>query len=322
MKKRVGLIGLGDIAQKVYLPLLSADPQVELAAVSSRTASTVERIADQYRIQGRYPSLEAMLESKLDAVFIHSPTETHYDLVMTCLRQGTAVYVDKPLSYNYSEAVRMAEFALEQGLLLGVGFNRRFAPMYIQAKAWLEEAGGFEQCTVLKHRTKLQQHSAKHTLYDDLIHMLDLLLWLGGEHYEQLQYHQSTNEEDQLLLGTGSLVFGQPAEEGAFGVRFGQFSMARRTGSDLEKLELYGNYRTAEVVNMESAVWSEQGAEPRAGAFGSWDTILHRRGFAGAVQHFLQCLDDQDRCLLRADRVLPSHELVERLASKAGRRQE
>lgn len=73
--------------------------------------------------------------------------------------------------------------------------------------------------------------------------------------------------------------------------RLGQFSMVRRAGADLEKLELHGAYRSAEVLNMESLILSERSHEPQHIGFGSWDTILHRRGFAGVVQHFLSSLE-------------------------------
>lgn len=319
MKRRIGIIGLGDIAQKVYLPLLSADSRVDIVGLCSRRLSTVEAVADQYRIKGRYDTLTALLAEEPDAVFVHSPTETHYEIVMDCLRHGVPVYVDKPLSYDYRESEAMAQLALERGLLLAVGFNRRFAPLYQQAKRWVEEAGGFDLCTVVKHRTKLQLHSAKHTLYDDLIHMLDLLLWLGGTSYKDLHYVEQADEEGRLILGSGSLVFdgaGAGAEGGAVAreiARTGQFSMSRRAGADLEKLELHGAGRSAEVVNMESAVWMEKEAQPRAGGFGSWDTILHRRGFAGVIAHFLDSLSEPLSCTIKADLTLPSHKLVERL---------
>ncbi|SFL64995.1 virulence factor [Paenibacillus sp. 1_12] len=325
MKKRIGLVGLGDIAQKVYLPLLAADQQVELVGVTSRTAATVDRIADQYRINGRFHSLDELLDVKPDAVFVHTPTETHYDVVMACLKKGIAVFVDKPLSYDLHESEEMAQFAQEQGILLAVGFNRRFAPMYIKARSWLEEAGGFELCEVHKHRVKLQSHSAKHTLYDDLIHMLDLLLWLGGDQHEVGHYLERVDETGKLLVGAGSLLFTrehapkQSDEHAAIQTdsskgRIGQFSMVRRAGADLEKLELHGAYRSAEVLNMESAVLSERFIDPQIAGFGSWDTILQRRGFTGVVQHFLSCLDQPEACTIRADQVLPVHQLVERLA--------
>lgn len=325
MKKRIGLIGLGDIAQKVYLPLLAADEQIEIVGVASRTAATVDRIANQYRINGRFQSLDALLQSKPDAVFVHSPTETHYDVVMDCLKKGIAVYVDKPLSYKLHESEDMAQLAREQGILLAVGFNRRFAPMYVKAKSWLEEAGGFELCVVHKHRVKLQAHNAKHTLYDDLIHMLDLLLWLGGDQYEVGSYLERVDEEGKLLVGAGSLLFtdeyAAQQSDGPTAIQtspckdqIGQFSMVRRAGADMEKLELHGAYRSAEVLNMESAILSQRSHDPQAAGFGSWDTILHRRGFAGAVQHFLSSLEQPEVCTIRADQVLPVHRLVEQLA--------
>ncbi|MFD0680619.1 MULTISPECIES: Gfo/Idh/MocA family protein [unclassified Paenibacillus] len=312
MKKRIGIIGLGDIAQKVYLPLLSANEQVEIVGLSSRTTATVTKVADQYRIGGRFDSLEDLLKVKPDAVFIHSPTETHYEIVMDCLKQGVAVYVDKPLSYSLAESAAMAEFALKQEILLAVGFNRRFAPMYLRSKAWLEEAGGFEQCTVTKHRTKLQKHSARHTLHDDLIHMLDLLLWLGGDKHEILHYAQQTDEAGRLLIGTGSLAFTNGDQRS--GTRYGQFSMVRRAGSDLEKLELHGSFRSAEVVNMDSAILSASTASPQISSFGSWDGVLHRRGFAGIVDHFIHCLDHPEACSVSAAHVLAVHELADRLS--------
>ncbi|WP_311198830.1 hypothetical protein [Paenibacillus hexagrammi] len=157
----------------------------------------------------------------------------------------------------------------------------------------------------MKHRIKQQASSAKETLYDDLIHMLDLLLWMGDGDYELQTYNQQVDGEGKLLHASGSL---------SFGTSTGTYSMVRLAGVDLEKLELHGSGRSVEVTNMETAIMYEKGAEPRIRAFGSWDTILYRRGFAGCVDHFLQSLDAPQSCSIRADLVLPTHELVERLS--------
>ncbi|MBE9913067.1 hypothetical protein G8C92_03310 [Paenibacillus donghaensis] len=37
------------------------------------------------------------------------------------------------------------------------------------------------------------------------------------------------------------------------------------------------------------------------GTFGSWDTTPERRRFAGAVNHFLECISHPERCSIRAD---------------------
>lgn len=304
MSKRIGIIGLGDIAQKVYLPLLSARQGVEIAAIMSTTPSTVDRVQQQYRLPFGTTKMEQFLAQRLDAVFVHSPTPSHYSIVMQCLEQGIPVYVDKPLSYDFEESVQMASFAKTKGVLLGVGFNRRFAPRYKDAKQWLEESGGFAWGTVQKHRTGQQKLSAKQTYYDDLIHILDLLLWLGGNSYNIVAASQQIDSEGRLLHATGMLDFG---------MKQGAYSMVRHAGLDLEKLELHGSGRSVEVTNMEAAVFYEKGAHPQSYTFGSWDTILYRRGFQGVVDHFLDSLDSPDQCTIRADLVLESHRLVEQL---------
>jgi virulence factor len=302
--KRIGIIGLGDIAQKVYLPLLTSNEHVEIAGIMSTTASTVDRMKAKYRLPFGTTKLEDLLRLELDAVFIHSPTETHHALVMECLDHRVAVYVDKPLSYDLRESMEMASVAERKGVVLAVGFNRRFAPLYVEAKMWLKEAGGFDWCSAVKHRMKQQNQSAGKTYYDDLIHMLDLLVWLGEDGAEIGAHAQTVDKEGKLLHASGSVSFAASA---------GTFSMVRLAGVDLEKLELHGSGRSAEVTNLENAVFYEKGSLPQVRSFGSWDTLLARRGFVGVADHFLQSLDTPDACTIRADRVLETHQLVEKL---------
>lgn len=305
MLEKIGIIGLGDIAQKAYLPVLAAHSGVEIAGVMSRTAETVERVGRSLRVGGRYTSLERLLgEEQLDAVFVHSPTQTHYGIVMQCLQAGVSVYVDKPLSYDIGESEEMAACARETGTLLAVGFNRRFAPLYVEAKAWMEEGGGFRLCAAEKHRTRQQKHGAKQTLYDDLIHMMDLVLWLSGETQPEVRYRQQADAEGRLLWGTGTLMLDSGEAS---------FSMVRSAGLDLERLELHGNGRTARVVNLEQGMFAEAGGAVREAGFGSWEPVPQRRGFTGAVEHFLASLSDPAACTLSADKVLPVHRLIERL---------
>lgn len=272
------MIGIGDIARKVYLPLLSRHDQAEIVGILSHSPATVQGAVRSYRLAKGTTDLDELLSWDLDAVFVHSPTTTHYEYVTKCLEHGLPVYVDKPLSYNLEESQRMAQLAGDRGLLLAVGFNRRFAPMYTAAKTWLEKAGGISLCHAVKHRTGVQNGSSHETIHDDLIHMLDLLLWLCGNDYELLRSRLIADSEGRLLQSSGMLGW----DTGATGM----YSMVRDAGADLEKLELHGSGRSVEVTDLEKAVLYEKGALPRNQSFGSWDTVLERRGFSGAVKHF------------------------------------
>jgi virulence factor len=218
-RKRVAIVGIGNIARKVYMPLLSQHDHAEVVGVLSHSSTTVEQAVHTYRFPKGTTNLEELLSWDLDAVFVHSPTTTHYDIVTKCLERGISVYVDKPLSYDLEQSRRMAELAQDKGLLLGVGFNRRFAPMYVTAKQWLEEVGGISHCNAIKHRTKLQTGSSHETVYDDLIHMLDLLLWLCGDHYELLRSILHANGAGRLMQASGMLGWKQGA--------VGMYSMVR-----------------------------------------------------------------------------------------------
>ncbi|WP_339256242.1 Gfo/Idh/MocA family oxidoreductase [Paenibacillus sp. FSL R5-0713] len=307
-RKRVAIIGLGDIARKVYLPLLTAHPNVEIVGIMNRSPEPVKAVQEAYRLERGTTDLKELLSWDLDAVFVHTATEAHFDIVMQCLEQGLAVYVDKPLSYTLRESEEMTAFAEAQGLLLAVGFNRRFAPMYQKAKQWMEGGKGFDSLTVTKHRTGIQDRPAAETIYDDLIHLLDLMLWYSNHNVELLHQWIRKNDLDRLLHSTGTAKLGRTA--------YGRFDMVREAGADLEKVELHGGGRSAEVVNMDTISYLEQGSLETKEAFGSWDTVLARRGFSGAVDNFLACLDSPDDCLISASHVMDSHELAEQLIRK------
>lgn len=297
------MIGIGDIAQKAYLPVIGQHDQIELVGIMSRSAAKVESVGDKYRIAGRYTELKPLLDQQLDAVFIHTPTETHEEVVMACLERGIHVYVDKPLSYDIHASHAMADYAVKKDLLLAVGFNRRFAPLYMQVKDMVEQRG-FDLCMTQKHRTKQQQLQTKQTLYDDLIHMIDLVMWLAGDAYDVSDFSFEQDQAGKLLHGTGRL---------SYGTSTAVYSMNRRAGSDLEKVELHGAGYSAEIVNMESAVWTTPDNGQSIQRYGSWDSIAIRRGFTGVIQHFLQSLDHPETCTVRADRVLSSHQLIEQI---------
>ncbi|UVI30805.1 Gfo/Idh/MocA family protein [Paenibacillus spongiae] len=309
---RIGVIGIGDIAQKAYLPLLAVHRDIHIAGLMSRNPDKVSQVAEQYRIDGRFTRMEELLEQDIQAVFVHSATEAHYDIVMRCLARGLHVYVDKPLSYDIVQSEEMAAEAARQGKLLAVGFNRRFAPMVLRAKEWITEAGGGGTILVQKNRIKLQGHSAKESLYDDAIHAIDLAGWLACGADDQLELSAGavrSNEKGQLLS-----VFGMLRGERAVSA----FSMERRSGADVERLEWHGSGRTAIVHNLEQAVLSEPGSGGHTLAFGGWDSHLQRRGFAGIVDHVLASLNDPQQCTVRADQVLRSHRLVEELLTEQG----
>lgn len=116
---RIGVIGLGAVAQAVHLPLLAKHPErFHIAAICDLSDSTCRTLGERYGISGsrRFARAEALLESDLDAVAILTPG-SHGALAAAGARRGVAVFCEKPLAYTVAEADALA--ALEPRLMLG-----------------------------------------------------------------------------------------------------------------------------------------------------------------------------------------------------------
>ncbi len=97
MKKlRIGVVGLGGIAQKAWLPVLAAASDWTLQGAWSPTRAKALPICDSWRIP--YADSLSSLAASCDAVFVHSSTASHFDVVSTLLNAGVHVCVDKPLA--------------------------------------------------------------------------------------------------------------------------------------------------------------------------------------------------------------------------------
>ena len=80
MTIRVGLIGLGEVAQLMHLPLLADDARYKIAAVSDVSPSLTAHIAQRYGAR-THANAETLIDDKnVDAVFILTPDHLHADL--------------------------------------------------------------------------------------------------------------------------------------------------------------------------------------------------------------------------------------------------
>jgi len=171
---KVGCIGLGDIAQKAYLPVLGVRPGLELH-LQTRTPATLHRVADGLRLphDRRHTDLDALLAQDLDAAFVHAPTTAHPEIVTRLLEAGVPTYVDKPLAYELADSERLVSLAEERGVALAVGFNRRYAPGYVQCAEHPREL-----ILMQKHRVGLPEEP-RTMILDDFIHIVDTLRFLA-----------------------------------------------------------------------------------------------------------------------------------------------
>lgn len=135
---RIGVVGLGEIAQLMHLPFLAINPDYEIAAVCDISSELVERIGATYSVPTRVTDYHALLD-QVDAVAIL--TMEHADIFEAAASQGKHIFVEKPLSFSPEGCARIVAAAERAGTTVMVGYMRRYDPAYVQACASLPDDG-------------------------------------------------------------------------------------------------------------------------------------------------------------------------------------
>lgn len=291
---KVGCIGLGDIAQKAYLPVLGVQPGVELH-LQTRTPATLARVADTLHLpaEQRHTDLDSLLEQGLDAAFVHAPTVAHPEIVTRLLEAGVPTYVDKPLAYQLAESERLVALAERRNVSLAVGFNRRYAPGYAQCADHPREL-----ILMQKNRIGLPEEP-RSMILDDFIHVVDTLRFLVPGPVVDVTVRARV--ESGLLHH----VVLQLAGDGftALGV------MNRLSGSAEEILEVSGQDTKRQVLNLAEVI--DHKGQPTVRRRGDWVPVARQRGIEQAVLAFLDAV--RAGKVLSARDALATHELCERV---------
>ena len=144
---RVGVAGLGAVAQAVHLPLMARLPETfELAAICDLSATLTTTIGDRYRIPvgQRYPDVATMLRSvELDGLIVLT-SGSHGDVASAALERGLPVLCEKPLAVTRAEADRLAavEGTDHDGERLMLGYMKLFDPAVEEAVGVAHDPGG------------------------------------------------------------------------------------------------------------------------------------------------------------------------------------
>ncbi len=296
---RIALVGIGDIAQKAYLPIVTTLSDVEVV-LCSRNSAQLERLAARHRIRRFTTDIGELASMDIDAAFVHSATESHESVVSRLLEQGTHVYVDKPLAYTMREAERMVALAEATNRLLMVGFNRRYAPMYEAL------AGKPERRIVIMQKNRVAQPDlARRVVFDDFIHVVDTLRFLAPGRIEGVRVSGG--------ICSGQLHHVVLQLEGAGFTLLG--SMNRDSGSNEETLEVMSPGSKWVVQSLSRTTHYQAGTEQVVSA-GDWDTVLWRRGFPQIVQHFMDCISTNSATRQSARDSLATHALCEQIVTQ------
>lgn len=136
---RIGVVGCGRVAQVMHLPhLRELSGRFELAALCDLSPAVVGALGEIYGCDRTYTEIEEFLRAPMDAVLIASHSATHAALAIAAADRGLHVLTEKPMSRSVSDAIGMVAAADKAGVVLMVGFMKRYDPAYERFRSELK----------------------------------------------------------------------------------------------------------------------------------------------------------------------------------------
>lgn len=191
--KSIGIIGSGMIAA-FHAKAIQAMDNAKLGGIYCRNQEKAERLRQEYPCP-IYTDLDEFLASDdLDIVTVATPSGLHLDAIMKAAKAGKHIICEKPLEITPDRIIEAEEVALENGVLLGGIFNRRFNPaVETLKKAMVDERfGTVSLCEVQVKWFRDQAYydsgawrgtwklDGGGTLMNQSIHTIDLLIHFMG----------------------------------------------------------------------------------------------------------------------------------------------
>lgn len=124
---RVAVVGLGAIAQTAHLPVLSKMRGVQVVGLCDNDEGKARALAQRFSVPDTYTDIEYVLESDdVDAVIVTTPNHLHEPHVLSALRAGKHVLVERPLALSSRGVDRLLAAATKADCKLFVANNHRF----------------------------------------------------------------------------------------------------------------------------------------------------------------------------------------------------
>ncbi len=192
---RIGFLGAGQFAASTLLPTLKKFPQFSLTGVCTQTGISAQRIKEKFGFKYATTAEQDLIaDPGINVVVIATRHHLHCRQVIAALEAGKHVFVEKPLCLNREELEEISKTYFEVHTagnpnppVLQVGYNRRFAPMARELKAFVQV---LREPLLLHYRVNAGYIPPDHWVHDpaegggriigEVCHFVDFLIFLSG----------------------------------------------------------------------------------------------------------------------------------------------
>ena len=125
-----GIIGLGNMAQN-FASAITETNNSSLVGIASHDKNRIKDFLNKFNYKNinTYNNYEDIIKDKsINAIYIATLNNTHFDLIKRCSENNKNILCEKPLTLNYSEAVKVSDYITKNNVVIYEGFAYRSHP--------------------------------------------------------------------------------------------------------------------------------------------------------------------------------------------------
>jgi UDP-N-acetyl-2-amino-2-deoxyglucuronate dehydrogenase len=218
---KIAIVGCGNIGKR-HAAVVDANPHSELVALCDSNEKACRNLSEKYDAVSFFVSFEEMLNNiNADIIHICTPHHLHCDMSILALERGFNVLVEKPMSLNSADGLKMIAKANELNKKLYVVMQNRFnVPVKLFDKAFKENRLGkilLVKCDILWNRHNAYYDDSPWrgdlkteggALFTQASHFIDILVyWFGDVIEARVVTDTLTHQIEIEDCGTASLKF-------------------------------------------------------------------------------------------------------------------
>ncbi len=143
---KLGIIGSGAIVEE-FLPMMQEVAGIELWTIQGtiRSKEKVKNLCETYDIPNGVFSVEELLQTGVEAVYIATPNVLHYEMAKQVLEAGVSAIVEKPITSHIGELKELQKIAEAKGCFLLEAITTLHFAAYKKIQSYLTEIGEVKQ---------------------------------------------------------------------------------------------------------------------------------------------------------------------------------
>ncbi len=131
---KVAIYGMGNWGSRLIESVQGKSDKIKFVCGITRDPAAHRASADKYGIALTNSYADALRDPQIDAVLIATPHSLHCQHIVEAARAGKHVFAEKPITLTAATAQQAVDATKAAGVTLGLGFNRRYAPAFVEMR--------------------------------------------------------------------------------------------------------------------------------------------------------------------------------------------